>query len=244
MSSNALTPLASIKLPDSALLEQQAQSMLAMVTNYPIEDDESYGFAGEELRGIKARQKSLEESRTAITGPMNTALKAVNDLFRKPAALLDQAEAAIKKSMIAYTNKVAEEAREARRKAEELERQAAAEAEARRKEADALAAAGKEEEAAAAMEASFSAEMAVAQATPPVVTPIKVAGISKVSSTYKARVVDMRALVQHALTDESVMALISIDEKKLNQLARALGTSLKYPGVEVYTEQNISARAA
>jgi hypothetical protein len=242
--SDPLAPLASLTLPDSQRMTASAQAALSMASEYKITCDESYQLAAEELTAIKAKQKLLEAQRTAITGPMNTALKAVNDLFRQPTTLLVQAETAIKRSMLAYTDYVADQAREAQLAAAAAERAAREAADAQRREADALARAGNVEAAAAAMDAATSTEMAVAMSAPMVPVAPKVTGISKPRVTYKARVSDMRAFVQHALTDENAMAMLGVSEQALNGLARALGHGLKMPGVEVYEERTIAARAA
>jgi membrane protein involved in colicin uptake len=120
----------------AVVLAGQAQAALTSATDLVIDSPTMYGLASDELRNIKTLQKTVEERRTAITGPLNAALKAVNDLFRAPKDYLDKAEAACKRSMIAYTTEVERRAAEARRIAEEEAR----------KERDRLAAEQREQE--------------------------------------------------------------------------------------------------
>lgn len=152
------------------VLQGQAQAALTSAQDLIIDSPSMYELAGEELRNIKALQKKVEESRTSITGPLNAALKAVNDLFRAPKEYLEQAEAAVKRPMVAFTQeqeRIAAEARRAaeaaaaaerRRLAEEqaaqelAAREAAEAAAAAQRQADEAAAAGDAETAAAAQE--------------------------------------------------------------------------------------------
>jgi membrane protein involved in colicin uptake len=117
-------------------LTGQAQAALDSALDLVIDSPTMYELAGDELRNLKSLQKLVEEKRTAITGPLNQALKATNDLFRAPKEYLEKAEAACKRSMITYTTEVERRAAEARRIAEE---------EARR-ERDRLAAEQREQE--------------------------------------------------------------------------------------------------
>ncbi len=120
----------------AVVLAGQAQAALSSAKDLVIDSPTMYELASEELRNIKTLQKTVEEKRTSITVPLNSALKAVNDLFRAPKEYLEQAEAACKRSMIAYTTEQERIAAEARRVAEE----------AARKERDRLAAEQREQE--------------------------------------------------------------------------------------------------
>lgn len=137
----------------AVVLAGQAQAALESATDLVIDSPTMYELASDELRQIKALQKTVEEKRTAITGPLNAALKAVNDLFRAPKEYLDKAEAACKRSMITYTTEQERIAAEARRVAEE----------AARRERDRLAAEQREQER-QAREAAAAAERAQREA--------------------------------------------------------------------------------
>lgn len=101
----------------------QAQRALANADDFTVDSDDMLEAAADDLRKIKGLQKQVEDTRTSITGPMNQALKAINDLFRPPAEYLKQAEGRLKGAMLAYTTEQERKAEAARRQAEELARQ-------------------------------------------------------------------------------------------------------------------------
>ena len=103
-------------------LTQQSEAALSSARDLVIDSADMYQIAADELKEIKALQKRIEEKRTAITGPLNGVLKAVNDLFRAPAAFLTQAEAAVKKPMVEWMTEQERLAAVARREAEEKAR--------------------------------------------------------------------------------------------------------------------------
>jgi len=216
--SDPIAALATLRAPSQEDLSTPAQRALNMAEGWKIEDDETYGLAGDELRAIKAKAKSLEEQRTAITSPLNAALRAINALFKGPADMLDKAERLIKTQMIGYTDR-----KDAERRAAEAAQRAILEAQ---KDAP-----------------PEEAVLAVAIA-PPIDAPVRAAGISKVKVTVKARVVDKAAFLAHVSQAPAYLDLIDVNESKLNTLARALGHSLSMPGVEIYEEKSIAARAA
>jgi hypothetical protein len=63
-------------------------------------DDQA--LAADMLRDIKARAAALEARRTSITLHLNTALRAVNDLFRPPKTALAEAETVLKRKISLY----------------------------------------------------------------------------------------------------------------------------------------------
>ena len=197
------------------VLATKAQNALTSASDFVIDSPTMFELASDDLKQVKALQKEVEEKRTSITGPLNQAVKAVNDLFRSPKEYLDKAEATLKRAMVTWTTEQERIAAEARAKAEaearaERERLAAIEREqqeaARRaqEEAQAAAAAGDQEAAAAAMAAAEAAELQAATAAmtaqvvtvaPAVEAPAKVTGISG-RVTYSAEVTNLMELVQ------------------------------------------------
>ena len=101
------------------VLAGKAQSALASANDFVIDSHTMFELASDDLMQIKSLQKEVEEKRTSITGPLNQAVKAVNDLFRAPKEYLDKAEATIKRAMVTWTTEQERLAAEARRKAEE-----------------------------------------------------------------------------------------------------------------------------
>jgi colicin import membrane protein len=149
---NALAEVQSLSLPDMTIMNRGAAGALRMAQSFVIATDDDYQLAGEELGSIKSRINKLEDTRTGITGPMNKALKAINDLFRGPMETLRTAESAVKSSMLTYYDEQQRKADEVRRIAEE-----AAEAERRR-----IAEAARQVELAAAAERKRIADEAAA----------------------------------------------------------------------------------
>lgn len=148
------------------IFTNQAQRALANAADFTIDSDEMLEAAGDDLRAVKTLQKRVEETRTSITGPLNQAVKAVNDLFRAPAQFLAQAETTLKTSMLTYTTEQERIAAIAQRKAEEEARQEREHLAAlqRQQEAVARAAAEAAQRAQAEAEAAASGNMEAASA--------------------------------------------------------------------------------
>lgn len=246
------------------VLAGKAQNALASASDFVIDSHTMFELASDDLKQVKTLQKEVEEKRTSITGPLNQAVKAVNDLFRSPKEYLDRAEATLKRAMVTWTTEQERLAAIARAEAEaaaraERERLAALEreqAEAARKaqeEAQAAAAAGDQEAAQRAMAEAEAAQQqaAVAAMTAQVVTaapaveaPAKVTGISG-RMTYSAEVTDLLALVQAVAAGTAPLESIQADTKFLGAQARAFKKAGQlYPGVMAVAERSISARAA
>lgn len=209
------------------VLTGQAQRALSGAEDFTVDSDEMLEAAGDDLRAIKALQKSVETQRTAITAPLNQVLRAVNDLFRPAGEYLAQAETKLKGAMLTYTTEQQRKAEEARRKAEaeaaaERERQAAIqrqqEAIAREAAAaaaqaaqdaaaaaargDAVAAAAAQEQARVQSETAqaANAEAQAAEVTAAVVSmPVAVAAPAKVTGISTSKSVDFVVEDLHAL---------------------------------------------
>lgn len=257
MTENIFAPLATIAAPDAAQLNTRAQSALAMVESMVIDSQETYDLAADELKAIKFKAKGLEDQRTAITGPINKALKAVNDLFRSPSEYLTKAESIIKNKMIGYTTEQERIAAEERRKAEatiraeqaRLAKEAADREAAAKIEADRLIAAGNAEQAAqvqaeAAIEAANLAATAQVM-TAPVAAPAvaKVAGVS-MRGVWKAECTDKAALVAFVAANLQFLNLLDVNTSALNQMAKAMKETMQIAGVRAFEEKQLASRSA
>lgn len=246
------------------VLAGKAQNALASASDFVIDSHTMFELASDDLKQVKALQKEVEEKRTSITGPLNQAVKAVNDLFRSPKEYLDKAEATLKRAMVTWTTEQERLAAIARAEAEaaaraERERLAALEreqAEAARKaqeEAQAAAAAGDQEATKRAMAEAEAAQQQAAvtamtaqvvTAAPAVEAPAKVTGISG-RMTYSAEVTDLLELVKAVAAGAAPIEAIQADTKFLGAQARAFKKAGQlYPGVMAVAERSISARAA
>ena len=259
---NVLAPLASLALPDGGALSESAARALKFAQEYTIASQEEFDLIADDLRATKSRIAALEAKRTAITGPLNAALKAVNDLFRVPASLLAQTEGVFKSKMLAWNaeqERVANEARRvaeaeaamARAKLEEQARAQAAEAEAAAKRLAEASAAGnaqiteiahaellrRQAEVAATVDA---AQMTVAM---PVAAPARTAGIST-TSRVDFEITSALLLVQHVAEHPELINLVQADTVKVRAYVKGLGMSCRLPGVRVFEAKSLSARSA
>jgi hypothetical protein len=259
--SNILAPITALSVPDAASVNAEAASAVSFLDRFVITEQAHFETAADQLKGIKAKAKTLEERRTAITGPLNAAVKAVNDLFRAPAEALTKAEGVLKGKMLTWTQ-------EQQRIADERTRKAREEAEAIRKEAERqaaeLAAKAAEESAksGAAMDdgddvmaglAAARAQRAqddAAAATQVAVTPVavlpymppKTQGISA-SKKLDFEVTSLHALVTHIAEHPELLSLVAADQVRLRAYVKGLGLSCSLPGVRVFETTVMSARA-
>ena len=261
---NLLAPIAALTLPDSGAMTERARGALAFIESFQIATPEDYGLAADELKAIKTKANKLEEQRTSLTGPLNKVLKGINDLFRGPADLLGSAERILKGKMLAWDQEQERIVAEARRKAEEaarverlrIEAEAAERQRVANEAAAAAAAAAAKGDESAAQAAQDQAQRAQAEATTlsltsamvvaaPVVAIEKPAakGIST-SKKVDFEVTDLHALVKHIGERPELLALLKADEVKLRAYVRGLGMSCALPGVRVFEERVMSARAA
>lgn len=229
-------------------------------------------LVNEDLRAVKALAKQVEEARTSITGPLNAALKAVNDLFRPAGDAVADAESTFKRAILTYQQDMERKAREARMRAEQEAREARAkiEAEARQAEAEAREKARELEaqaeearragdaQAAIALESQavtvrdvaeiandariVELELTTAIAPEASFTRPTAAGLS-MRKKWKARVTDKMALLKFICERPEYINLLDINQTALNQLATAQKDAMSIKGVEAYEDSSIASRA-
>jgi hypothetical protein len=228
----AQPPLDLADKPEVKALAQQAEDMFASAETFKVATAVDYQQAAESLKAVKSRQKQLTSLRETITKPMLAALEAARDLFRRPEALLVNAEAILKRAMKEYDEAREEERREAQRKLDE-----AAERERRRLEqqAERAAAKGNAEKAAELQERAAMTVAPIAQQDRP-----SLAGISR-RETWHAEVTDFRALVRGVADGSVPLAALQANQKFLNGQARALRSELRYAGVRAVPERTIAS---
>jgi colicin import membrane protein len=255
-------------------IKEQAEAALTSAKSFVIDSVDMYGFAADELREIKGLQKMVEEQRTSITGPINAAVKLVNDLYRAPKEFLDSAESTIKRAMIGWDTEQQRIAAVARRAAEAAaaaertrldaiareQREIAAKAEAEallaQQQVEVAVANGDEAGAVEAMaivnravDAVNTANEATISAeivtfTPAIQAPSRVNGISS-RVTYSAQVDNLLELIKAVADGRAPIQCIAADIKFLGAQARAFKKSGPlYPGVTAVAERGIAARSA
>jgi hypothetical protein len=223
-------------LPQAEALQKEVAPVVAAARELKVDSDMMYGEAGEELKAIKAKAKTLEDRRMAITRPLDAAKKSAMDLFRAPLESLNEAENIIKRTMLTYSQeqqRIRDE--EARRLREAHER----EQERIRQEAEEARSSG--DEATAQVLETTSQAMTVAE---PVARAAPRAHGIGTTTRWSAEVEDKRAFIEFCLTDAGAQYFeaLTVDMKPLNQMAVALKENLKIPGIKAVSTAGISAR--
>lgn len=228
--------MSQIEIPTEQQLTSVSNPILETARSFVIDSPIMYEMAGDELKTIKAKTKELEERRKAITGPMDKAKKEVMDLFRKPLEALEQAESAIKKTMLSYTTEQRRIAEEAQRKADQAARAERERMEQQAKDAE------QSGDVATAMALQSASTMVVAQTID--TQPAKVSGIST-TKRWSAEVTDKVAYLKYLLENpELIDDRIDINMKPLNQMAVALKENFSVPGVRAIATESVTARVA
>lgn len=257
-------------LPRVLELAESASGSVSIAADYAvIESAAMYEAAGEDLRDVKAKQKALAELRAHLMDPLNAHVKRMREFFAVPEGRLEAAENTIKRGMLAYSERIEAEQREARRKAQEEEEKRAREAREaaekeqreaaeRRKAAEAkLDTAADAGERTAAMRELHDAELHeqraqdeqfAASARPTAsyasVGPAapRAAGTSK-RENWKAEPEDngLAKMVAAAARDPQFLAYLTFNQPALNQAAKALKGHANLPGVRVYKENILAA---
>lgn len=258
-----------ISQPDQTLFKS-ATNALNTARAYEIDSFDLRDMAARDLVKVATLKKNLESNRKSITVPIDTAKKAVMDLFRQPTDYLDQAETILKTAIGNFDReqqriRMAEQARleeAARAERARLEADArAAEARAREEadkiqaEAQKAAAAGRTEDAARLQAEAESrveqgaAETQVLQQTATLVTaPISQAprttkGVST-RKVWKAEVNDKLAFVRYVAAHPEYLELLDANMPAVNRIALALRANCPLEGVRVFEDEILAARAA
>ena len=235
--------------PDAAAMMQNAQRTLIIMRDFKIDSPMMYAQAGEELKGIKGKQKALDEDRKSITKPLDEVKKSIMAKYEEPTRILNEAEAVLKGSMLAYSNEQEQQRRLEQAKLDEAARvereRLAAEAAQREEEAKAAAEAGNAVEAERIASEAAALQATASMTTAPVVAQSveKVSGIST-RTNWKAEVTDMLALVKFVAANPHMIDLLQVNTTTLNQHAKATKDNTKIDGVRVYSEQVLASRAA
>lgn len=254
-----------------ASLQKTAQDALSTAKSYVIDSPEMYELAADELQQIKALQKNVETQRTAITGPMNAALKAVNALFKAPGDWLDEAEKILKRSMLSFQQEEERKRREAQRIADEAaakerariaaeaaaaQARADAEAEELRKQAeqakqtgDVETAARLESQAESRVEEGAVAVQELAQTKELISAPTATVAVPKVRGlstrkVWKVEITDKLAFVRYIVAHPEYLELVEANVPALNKIGLALKQACPIDGVRVFEDEQLASRAA
>lgn len=215
-------------------LIREAENMRELATGYQITCPELRQAASDDLKRIKTLQRSVEDQRTEITGPINKGLRRVNEMFRKPAEWLIEAESILKRACLKYDHE-----QDVKRRAEAAEAARAADAEKKRLEEIAA-----RERLAGNIETAQAIQEAAAMTAPvPVLAEAKIAGESH-REVWRAEVVDIVALCKAVAEGRAPASYVSGNMTELNASARAFKGALAVDGVRASCERILASRAA
>ncbi|MDN5880950.1 MAG: hypothetical protein L0H37_01125 [Nitrosospira sp.] len=214
--------------PESQALEllREAEAYREVAHQMCVTTPGEYSSAADELRGIKARLKELDEREKAITRPINASLRDIRALFKRPKNVLESVEREIKAVMVDYDRE-----QERARRTEQAKLEAAA-----RKERERLAERARKAEESGRTEKSAQLEMQAQSVVAPIAQEAKpkVEGIS-----YRERWT-FEITDQIQLPREYLMP----DEKRIGQVVRAMKGDACIPGVTVRSVREVAARSA
>jgi tetratricopeptide (TPR) repeat protein len=254
---------------DPALFAR-ADNLLARAITPTVTTRGEYEDAADLLKAVKAFAREIEDARKAAVEPLNAQVKTINDSAREPAARAKEAEAALKKALLAYEQ---EQERQRQEREAELRRQQAAEQARLRQETEAREAAERErarkarEKAEAAAKAA--AEAGRAERAEAILEQARIAEAARVTAAAaeaeakrEAAAMMPQAIVVHqeppkvpGLSRRKVWKFriddvtklppeyLIANEKRIGAVVKALGEDANIPGVTVYAESVMAASA-
>jgi hypothetical protein len=213
--------------PEASTAMQLAADCSAYATNVVVADDTDFTARSNDLALIKSAQKRVEELRVSMTKPLLEAQRRINDFFRGPADKLVAAEHAIKKALVSFDTERRRQAAEAQARADEAARK---ERERLEREAAKLEVKGKTEQ------AETKRQLAETIVAPVVAPPPPAAPKGQAFRlVWKFQVLDP-ALVPDLYK--------TVDETKIRKVVGALKDQANIPGVKIWSERDMSSRAA
>ncbi len=217
------------------VIRQETNSIANWANGLVVASKEDYQTAYARVKDIKA----IRSKWTAYWGPVKTKAHAAwKEIVARESAVVkicDQAERMAKDKADAW---YAEEQRKAA--AEQARRQAVADEKARR-ERERL------QKEAAKLKTPELREERLAQAAEveaPVITveaPEQVEGVST-RTIWKARVVDMAALIEAAKPNTVAASFLAVNQQVLDAFSRSTKGAVPVPGVEFYAERGVAVR--
>ena len=195
-----------------------------------ISNDGEMHQVAELLRRIKTHAKDLNEKRLEITRPIDESKARIMAMFRPIEDKLKNAENIIKRGILSWEAKIAEE----NRRQQEIANRAAKEAEERARaalvvKAETAIAEGKPELAVAYVE----------KAEAVIVAPVNVAVERRASGISIPKIWKFRITDSSLIPDEFWI----LDETKIGKVVKAMKETTKIPGVEAFDEATVSAKS-
>ena len=203
-----------------------------------VRNEADYNRAAMFLTEVKAKSKLVEEERVKVSKPMNDALRAHNDLFKRLSGPLDMAEFTVKRTMsewFAEQKRIQDEV--ARKAAEDARRREEAERAKLQRQAEAATAKGRTEKAEELQQQAASVYIEPAYVPEPADTTVVLPGGSvTMRQDIEVEVVDPYQLLEAIMKDELPLAWIKIDTQAIKRRAKADGLmpgAKSIPGVRI-----------
>ena len=217
-------PLIEVSVPaPSREVEQRARDALVQAEATQIANADDYQQASEQLRALKAKWRQVDETRKQLRQPLDLALKRLQAFFAGPLDFLEQAEAILKRKLVAY----ADEQGRLRR-----EEQTRANAEAERQRARLLAKAARADAAGKTDAALVLEDQATATVAPIIEADMpKICGQS-LRETWCFEIKEASALPREYLT---------ADLPRIRRVVQALKGDARIAGVRVWSERRLAS---
>jgi uncharacterized protein with von Willebrand factor type A (vWA) domain len=216
-------------------LAEQAMTWTQRARSLKISDQATYEIACEELRGIKGLRAKVEEVFGPIVKKAYEAHKEAVLQRKKADDPLNEAELILKRAIADWQLEQERIRREEQRRLEE---------EARHRQEEELEREIEQAEAEGASAAEVEAMIDRAPAPAPVMVAPRVAPMSGVATRelWAADVTDLMAFIKHVAAHPEHTALLMPNMTAINQMARALKSAMKIPGVRVYSQATVAVR--
>lgn len=224
------TDVIELKLPTAAELSAKAAEIKQAADILLIIDDESLAAAKTDYEQMKKDAKAVDDFRKSVTRPLDEKKKAVMALFNP---VTDAYKTTMQVYKIGMANYVAEQ----ERKVSQARAEAEAKAAEQKKLLEAKAAEADDEGRCEALKAAA----ALVTADPVAVAKPAVKGVSQ-RKTWKAEITDKAAFLKAAIDRPELLAVIEINEGKLNKLLNASGGTMEVPGMEKRQDTTIVVR--
>lgn len=244
---NAATVIPSDAADAAAFARAEVDSYVTLVQLTPIDSVDAFERGNALLTDIRNAEVAHEAKRTAITGPLNASLRAINALFKPLADDLGKAKDTLGRNLMAFKRQQEQERLAAEQRAAAEREAAQAQAAAQLTTAVAAVAEGQEgadEQLEAAQAQAMLADVAMPLAA--VAEPLAKGG-NAARKRYKAEVTDIPAFLAHvaallAKGDNTFAESVEIKIGKLNTIGTATQGSLRIPGVTFTLDEKIVAR--
>jgi len=217
----------------TSVVKAAGDDLLGQAQRAEISNPEILAQAGDLYKVINTQLKKSEEARKALTKPLKDHCKWIEKQFKETEQPLNDAKVVLKTKMDDYVALEAKAQEEANRKARE------------QAEAEALEAAAKHE--ASGDTETAEAVVEAAADLPDVVqkTPIARGNLGASTSTrtdWKARIVDSKAFFQAIADGDIPEEFVTINQSKLDDLAKSRKVEKTNLGIEVYKKVSASVR--